>query len=84
MFKVRGATVYPSEVERALHAIADVRRAFVVDVAGDDSAAVAAAVGVLVDGSSYTVDDLARTRRSAERVQSADAVARHRDRRRAR
>ena len=32
MFKVRGATVYPSEVERALHAIADVRRAYVVDV----------------------------------------------------
>jgi acyl-CoA synthetase (AMP-forming)/AMP-acid ligase II len=59
MFKVRGATVYPSEVERALHAIADVRRAFVVDVARDDSAAVAAAI-VLVDGSSYTVDDLAR------------------------
>ena len=58
MFKVRGATVYPSEVERALHAIDDVRRAYVVDVAGDDSATVAAAV-VLVDGSSYTVDDLA-------------------------
>jgi acyl-CoA synthetase (AMP-forming)/AMP-acid ligase II len=59
MFKVRGATVYPSEVERALQSIADVRRAYVVDVARDDSAAVAAAV-VLVDGSSYTVDDLAR------------------------
>ncbi len=59
MFKVRGATVYPSEVETALHSIAAVRRAYVVDVAGSDSAAVAAAV-VLVEGSSFTVDDLAR------------------------
>ena len=32
MFKVRGATVYPSEVESALHALPAVRRAFVVDV----------------------------------------------------
>ena len=59
MFKVRGATVYPSEVERALHSIDDVRRAYVVDVAGGESAVVAAAV-VLIDGSSYTIDDLAR------------------------
>ena len=34
MFKVRGATVYPSEVEGALHALPAVRRAFVVDVVG--------------------------------------------------
>ena len=34
MFKVRGATVYPSEVEGALHALPAVRRAYVVDVVG--------------------------------------------------
>ncbi len=34
MFKVSGATVYPSEVERALRGIAGVRAAFVVDLGG--------------------------------------------------
>ena len=40
MFKVRGATVYPSEVERALRGITGVRAAFVVGVAGSVAAAV--------------------------------------------
>ncbi len=40
MFKVSGATVYPSEVERALRAIPGVRAAFVVDLAGCVAAAV--------------------------------------------
>jgi acyl-CoA synthetase (AMP-forming)/AMP-acid ligase II len=40
MFKVSGATVYPSEVERALRGITGVRAAFVVDVDGRVAAAV--------------------------------------------
>ncbi len=43
MFKVKGATVYPSEVEAALRAIDGVRQAHVTDVPGD-----APAVGALV------------------------------------
>lgn len=41
MFKVNGATVYPSEVERALCAIGGVRSAVVVEVGGRVGAAVA-------------------------------------------
>jgi len=44
MFKVRGATVYPSEVEAALRTIPGVGRALVVDVERDGAPAVAAAV----------------------------------------
>lgn len=40
MFKVSGATVYPSEVERALRGIAGIRAVFVVDVGGRVAAAV--------------------------------------------
>ena len=58
MFKVRGATVYPSEVEGALHALPAVRRAFVVDVAGAAGGAEVAAVVVLAD-------DARRSRSSA-------------------
>ncbi len=36
MFKVKGATVYPTEVEVALRALPDVRQAFVTDVVSDD------------------------------------------------
>jgi acyl-CoA synthetase (AMP-forming)/AMP-acid ligase II len=58
MFKVRGATVYPSEVEGALHALPTVRRAYVVDVRGAGGGAeVAAAV---VPAGETTVDELAR------------------------
>ena len=42
MFKVSGATVYPSEVEQALRGIDGVRDAFVTDVAGQVGAAVIA------------------------------------------
>jgi acyl-CoA synthetase (AMP-forming)/AMP-acid ligase II len=42
MFKVRGATVYPSEVEQALRAIDGVQNAFVTDVAGQVGAVVIA------------------------------------------
>ena len=34
MFKVKGASVYPSEVEAALVAIPEIEKAFVVDVVG--------------------------------------------------
>lgn len=62
MFKVSGATVYPSEVEQALRTIDGVENAFVTEVSG--------AVGAVVisDG---TVDDLraaARKRLSAFKV----------------
>jgi acyl-CoA synthetase (AMP-forming)/AMP-acid ligase II len=40
MFKVSGASVYPSEVERALRTVAGVRNAFVTDVGGQVGAAV--------------------------------------------
>jgi acyl-CoA synthetase (AMP-forming)/AMP-acid ligase II len=50
MFKVRGATVYPSEVEQALHALPTVRRAYVVDVRGAGGSVEVAAVVVLADG----------------------------------
>ena len=42
MFKVSGATVYPSEVEQALRSIAGVQNAFVTDTSG--------AVGAVVVG----------------------------------
>lgn len=43
MFKVSGATVYPSEVEQALRSIHGVQNAFVTDVAGQVGAVVIAA-----------------------------------------
>jgi len=62
MFKVSGATVYPSEVEQALRTIDGVENAFVTEVSG--------AVGAVVIGDA-TVDDLrtaARKRLSAFKV----------------
>jgi acyl-CoA synthetase (AMP-forming)/AMP-acid ligase II len=57
MFKVRGATVYPSEVERALHALPAVQRAYVVDVHGASGAPEVAAVVVLAAGAGDTTTD---------------------------
>ena len=75
MFKVSGATVYPSEVEAALREIDGVRAAFVTDVDGRVGAA------VICDG--RTVDDLrAEAQDEAECVQGADGVAAARIRRR--
>ncbi|OBK98144.1 AMP-binding protein [Mycobacterium asiaticum] len=54
MFKVSGATVYPSEVERALRSIDGVQGAFVTDVPGAGGKRVAAAVVC----SGRTVDQL--------------------------
>jgi acyl-CoA synthetase (AMP-forming)/AMP-acid ligase II len=61
MFKVRGATVYPSEVESALHGLPSVRRAYVVDVMGAGGGAEVAAVVVLAASApDTTIDELAR------------------------
>ncbi len=67
MFKVKGATVYPSEVEAALRAIDGVRQAHVTNVPGEQGDD---AVGVLVV-STAPLDELvaaARARLSAFKV----------------
>jgi acyl-CoA synthetase (AMP-forming)/AMP-acid ligase II len=67
MFKVKGATVYPSEVEAALRAIAGVQQAHVTNVRNESGAE---AVGALVV-SDRSLDDLAagaRERLSAFKV----------------
>jgi len=76
MLKVKGTTVYPSEVEAALCAVPGVRRAFVVDVDDTGTVALGAAV-VLDDGAAATADDLtreAKARLSAFKVPSRWAV----------
>jgi acyl-CoA synthetase (AMP-forming)/AMP-acid ligase II len=68
MFKVSGATVYPSEVERALRAIDGVENAFVTNVSGAAGQRVGAA-GVC--SSALTAEQLsssARTLLSAFKV----------------
>ena len=76
MLKVKGATVYPSEVESAVHAIPGVARAHVVDLRRGDAVELGAVV-VLAAGASLTTDDLAReakARLSAFKVPSRWAV----------
>ena len=82
MVKVRGASVYPSEVEAAVRTIPGVRRAYVVDLAGDGGVEIGAAV-VCDPDAALAPDDLgreARTRLSAFKVPTrwivldADAV----------
>jgi len=63
MFKVRGATVYPSEVEAVLNALPAVQRAFVVDVV-DGGVVHVAAVVVPEDAGACTTGDLEREVRS--------------------
>jgi acyl-CoA synthetase (AMP-forming)/AMP-acid ligase II len=70
MFKVKGASVYPSEVEAALTALTAVARAFVVDVEHDDARAVGAVV-VLAPDAPCSIEELAagtRARLSAFKV----------------
>src|SRR5690606_15000930 len=62
MFKVKGATVYPSEVETALVSIPGVARAFVTNIEIDGQAAVGAAV-LLKQGASADVGELAQAAR---------------------
>jgi acyl-CoA synthetase (AMP-forming)/AMP-acid ligase II len=47
MVKIKGATVYPTEVEAALRAVPAVRQAFVTDVTPDDAGG-APLIGALV------------------------------------
>ncbi|AHH18139.1 putative fatty-acid--CoA ligase [Nocardia nova SH22a] len=68
MVKVSGATVYPSEVERALRGLEPVRAAVVTDLPGDNGPRVAAAV-VCAPGT--TAEDL---RAAARNVLSAFKV----------
>ncbi|HXY94336.1 MAG TPA: AMP-binding protein, partial [Acidimicrobiia bacterium] len=63
MFKVKGASVYPSEVEAVLASFPWVERAFVVDVARAGAHAVGAVV-VLAAGEQCSVDDLAAAARA--------------------
>ena len=67
MFKVSGATVYPSEVEAALRTIAGVQQAFVTNVPG--------AVGAVVVGGSSVEHLRDRRAKAAELVQGSDSVA---------
>ncbi len=69
MFKVSGATVYPSEVERALRAIDGVENAFVSNVPGVAGERVGAAV--VCGDHSLTADEL---RKSARKLLSAFKV----------
>lgn len=76
MVKVKGATVYPSEVEAGLAAVPGVRRAHVVDVVIDSTVAIGAVV-VLDEDASLTGDDLtreAKARLSAFKVPSRWAI----------
>ena len=67
MFKVRGATVYPAEVESGLRSIPGVAQAFVTDVAGAGGAREVAALVVSKAGVE-TLADEARARLSAFKV----------------
>jgi acyl-CoA synthetase (AMP-forming)/AMP-acid ligase II len=67
MFKVKGATVYPSEVESCLRAVPGVAQAFVADVALEDGAPEVAAL-VVTKASADTVIESARARLSSFKV----------------
>ena len=74
MFKVSGATVYPTEVEQALRDIDGVDNAFVTNLAGPQGDRVGAAV--VCDTAAATAEEL-RDRRAlcSARLQSADSLA---------
>jgi acyl-CoA synthetase (AMP-forming)/AMP-acid ligase II len=67
MFKVKGATVYPSEVEAALRAVGGVQQAHVTDVAGSDGQPEVGALVVTAAGLDELVADV-RERLSAFKV----------------
>jgi acyl-CoA synthetase (AMP-forming)/AMP-acid ligase II len=68
MFKVKGATVYPTEVESGLRAVAGVAQAFVTDVAADGGAPEVAALVVSKDADANLLAAAARERLSAFKV----------------
>jgi acyl-CoA synthetase (AMP-forming)/AMP-acid ligase II len=77
MVKVKGATVYPSEVETALLTIPGIARAHVVDLPSGDDRVELGAVVVLAADAGLTDDDLireAKARLSAFKVPSHWAV----------
>jgi acyl-CoA synthetase (AMP-forming)/AMP-acid ligase II len=74
MFKVKGATVYPTEVESGLRAIPGVAQAFVTDVAGDGGAREVAAL-VVAKTDPETLADAARARLSSFKVPTLWLVA---------
>ena len=67
MFKVSGATVYPSEVEQALRSIDGVQNAFVTDVSG--------AVGAVVIADAAGRSAPGCRAKAAELLQGPDGVA---------
>jgi acyl-CoA synthetase (AMP-forming)/AMP-acid ligase II len=67
MFKVKGATVYPTEVESALRSIAGVGQAFVTDVPANGGAREVAAL-VVAQGDHEALANAARARLSAFKV----------------
>ena len=67
MVKVKGATVYPSEVETALRSIGDVRQAYVTDVQGAGGGPEIGAL-VVTDASVESIRTAVRTRLSAFKV----------------
>jgi acyl-CoA synthetase (AMP-forming)/AMP-acid ligase II len=67
MFKVKGATVYPTEVESGLRAIPGVAQAFVTDVAAADGAREVAAL-VVSKAAPDELAEAARARLSAFKV----------------
>jgi acyl-CoA synthetase (AMP-forming)/AMP-acid ligase II len=76
MVKIKGATVYPSEVEAAIEAIPGVARAFATDIRLDGKAAIGAAV-VPVPGNSLderTLAAAAKERLSAFKLPSRWAI----------
>ena len=75
MVKVKGATVYPSEVEAALRAIDDVRQAYVTDVA-DPAGRPEVGALVVSDASVEALHAAARQRLSAFKVPARWLVTR--------
>jgi acyl-CoA synthetase (AMP-forming)/AMP-acid ligase II len=67
MLKVKGATVYPPELESALRSIAEVSQAFVADVTADDGTQEVAALIVSTAGHEIMAD-AARARLSSFKV----------------
>jgi acyl-CoA synthetase (AMP-forming)/AMP-acid ligase II len=67
MFKVKGATVYPTEVESGLRSIPGVAQAFVTDVSAEAGAPEVAAL-VVSRAELQSLADAARTRLSSFKV----------------
>ncbi|HEY5697981.1 MAG TPA: class I adenylate-forming enzyme family protein [Acidimicrobiales bacterium] len=74
MFKVKGASVYPSEVEAAVRAVDDVRQAHVTEVDGDVGALVVTALPVDAVAAA-TKERLSAFKRPTRWLVTADASA---------